>query len=264
MSKRDILGLGVILLVTYLIGLVIFMPPDRMERWLKTQTDGKIIWKSLSLGWEGVRFEQVHFIPPLFSPDKPIEHIALRPLFLPMFSGKLGVAYTLQLDFAHLQGDATWNGQNGRLEWEAKMEDLTKLAALWIGPMGSEIKGTGRGEGWLTIASLQGMDGGEWETQFKGVTAFGAKLEPLTLQGVVKEKNIMEIKVAGKGDLAVAGKIIVKTTLPDLRTSSVNGELQIQPLKSNIPGLVGQVLGKGQAIRMILSGSVGNMQWQMQ
>ncbi|MEO5333902.1 MAG: hypothetical protein H7839_17960 [Magnetococcus sp. YQC-5] len=268
MSRKQIVGIVAVMLVAYLVGLVIYLPPDRMDQWLKKITQGRMSWQSVSLGWEGLRFVKLHGTPPFFSPDKEIEEVILRPQILPVLLGRIGVSYQMRLDFIRLGGDVTvnWNGANSRLAMEAQMDDLTKLAALWLGPMGGEVKGKGDGKGWMiaTTTKPMGLDGGEWEIQGKGVTAFGARIEPLILNGVVKEKNVMEIRISGKGEIAVAGKLILKIILPEIRTSSISGEVQIQPIKANLPGMAGQFLGKGQPVRMTVSGSLDTMQWRIQ
>ncbi len=266
MSKRHFFSLSAILLLAYLVGLILFIPPKRIEMWVQSFTHDAIKWQQLAVDLNGVTLKQIHFNPPLMTPDRAIDQLTLSPKIFSLLVGKLGVEYQLQFERTQLIGEATWNGQQGRITWTNQMAELAKLAALWIGPMSSEIQGSADGSGWLTLTTTAplSMDGGEWRTQLKDFGAFGAKMTPFTLTGVVKTKNIMEIKIAGKGDVAVSGTLTLQTLWPNLRASSINGELQIQPIKPNLPGLAGQFLRKGEAIRMILSGTLANLQWRIQ
>ncbi|MBF0440085.1 MAG: hypothetical protein HQL93_13335 [Magnetococcales bacterium] len=239
------------------------MPSDRLGAWLQGHTQGRLTWQTTSLGWEGLRLGMVRVIPPIFTPDREIEQILLRPLILPLFLGKLGVRYQVGMDFAKLDGTVTWNGQKGRLEWQARMDDSSKLAALMLGPMGNEVKGKGDGSGWFNVTRTE-IEEGEGEIQWRGLSAFGAKIEPFTLNTTVKEKNVLEIKLAGKGEIAVSGKLTLNVMMANLDSSAIRGEVLIQPIKSNLPGLAGQFLAKGQPVRFIVSGSVTNLQWRVQ
>ncbi|MBF0341709.1 MAG: hypothetical protein HQL95_12220 [Magnetococcales bacterium] len=265
MSKRSIAGMFLVMLTAYLAGLVIFLPPERLQGWSGSIIGDRLTWKELALGWEGVRLNKLRVNPPIFHPDREIDSLLLSPRFLPLFVGRLALGYDLGLDILRLTGEASWNGREARLEWQNRMEELSKLATLWLGPLGAEIRGKGEGTGWLaaTTQPPQSVESGEWETRLQGLTAFGAKIDPMTFNGRIKEKNVMEITVAGKGDIAVSGKITLKITLPNPQAGPVSGELQIQPLKTNLPGMAGQFLARGQAVRLVLSGTLENLQWRM-
>ncbi|MBF0127634.1 MAG: hypothetical protein HQM02_10545 [Magnetococcales bacterium] len=266
MSRRPVFVLPGVLLAAYLVGLALYLPPDRLELWLKSASGGRVGWEAMTLGWEGLRFTRVRFVPPLFSQDKPLDQITLRPRLFPLLMGNLGMAYQFQFETTRIQGEGAWDGQQTRLEWRIDLEDLARVMELWLGPMGTELQGKGKGAGWLTATTRAPMvlESGAWELQLQGMSAFGARMDPFTLTGTVKEKNLMEIKLTGKGEIAVAGKVTLQATPPNLRASSVQGELQIQPITPNLGGVLGQMLGKGQPVKMLLSGSVENLQWRTQ
>ncbi|MEO5346997.1 MAG: hypothetical protein H7834_11555 [Magnetococcus sp. YQC-9] len=267
MSKRAIIGVLVVLLGSYLAGLVCFLPPERLANGVRAVIGERVSWKALSIGWEGVRFSRVRWQPPLFNPDRDIDFMRFYPVLWPLFSGRLAAGFQIGLDVAQLEGEASssWDRKQARLVWRVKFEDLGKLATLWLGPLGSEVRGKGDAGGWFagTTGEPQAVDSGEWESQLQGVVAFGAKVEPLSISGRIKEPNLLEITLAGKGDVAVSGKITVRIIPADPRASPLNGEVQIQPVKTNLPGLAGQFLARGQAVRLLVSGTPAAPQWRM-
>ncbi|MBF0190905.1 MAG: hypothetical protein HQL99_07100 [Magnetococcales bacterium] len=267
MSRRALFGVIGVTLIAYVVGLVLFLPQERLKRWSYALIGDRITWKSFTIGWQGIRFDSVR-LNPTAAPSQTgqaIDSIRLTPRILPFFSGRLGAGYELALEQARLSGEGLWNGREAKLEWQLRMDTLTPLASVWLGPLGAEVRGKGEGTGWLTVATQtpQAVESGEWETRLLGVTAFGAKIDPLTLTGRMKDRNLMEIIVSGKGEIALSGKLNLKITLPDPRASVVSGELQIQPVKPNLPGMAGQLLAKGQAVRLTLSGTLDNLQWRL-
>ncbi len=252
------------MLIAYLIGLVILLPGDRVEGWLREATGNRMSWRAMTVGWDGVTLEEVRMHPPLFSQDKPIERLAVRPRPWPLLLGRLGVDYRLRLETVEAVGEAAWNGREGRLEWRATIGDLSRPMGLWLGPMAAEIRGRGEGNGWLSgVTDATHMDGGSWEVVLRDVTAFGARMDPCTLTATVREKDVMEIKLAGKGEIALTGQITLRAAWPDPRASRVEGELRVQPIKPNPGGLMGQSLARGQPIVVTLSGTLENPQWRM-
>lgn len=265
MSKRAILGVMLVLILSYGAGLALFMPPERLTGWSRALIGERMSWQKSSLGWDGIRFSKVRFTPPLFNPDRDIDSMRFHPSFLPLFSGRLGAGYEIGMPFGRLEGEGSWNGHQGRLEWRLHLEELDKLAGLWLGPLGAELRGKGLGSGWMNASTDEPhtLESGEGEIQLQGVVAFGAKIEPLNLSTKVKEPNLVEIALAGKGDVAVSGKITARFLPAAPRAGPLHGEIQIQPVKTNLPGLAGQLLARGQPVRLLLSGTLANPQWRM-
>ncbi|MBF0165899.1 MAG: hypothetical protein HQM01_15580 [Magnetococcales bacterium] len=265
MTKRAIAGVVAVLLLSYVAGLALFMPPDRLTQGARALIGDRMSWQRFAIGWDGIRLSKVRFNPPLFNPDRDIDVVRIYPTLLPLFSGRLGAGYDIGLEFGRLEGEGTWNGHQGRLEWRLHLEELGKLAALWLGPLGAELRGKGLGSGWMNASTDEPrtLESGEGEIQLQGVVAFGAKIEPLNLSTKVKEPNLIEITLAGKGDVAVSGKLTLRVLPTDPRAGPINGEIQIQPVKTNLPGLAGQFLARGQPVRLLLSGTLATPQWRL-
>lgn len=265
MSRRRILALIGVVLFAWLAGLALFVPAERLEPWLTRATRGKLAWRGMELGPGGLVLTGVRVIPPLFTPEREIERLTLRPLLLPLLSGRLGAAFGLRLDPMTLDGTIVRSGEKGRLEWRLQVGDLARLAPLWLGPLGAELHGSGAGGGWFEAGlATPTLEAGEWELPLRQVTAFGAGIDPLTLTGTVKEKNRMEIRLSGKGDVALSGRLLLQELLPAPLTAPISGEIQIQPIKPNLPGLAGQLLAKGHPVRLLLSGTLETPQWRVQ
>ncbi|MBF0295200.1 MAG: hypothetical protein HQL96_08415 [Magnetococcales bacterium] len=265
MNRKTVLALFGVMLIAYLIGLVILLPMERVEGWLREATGNRMSWRALTMGWDGVTLEEIRVHPPLFSQDKPIERLAVRPRPWPLLLGRIGMDYRLNFETVAAVGEATWNGRAGRLEWQATIGDLAQVMGLWLGPMGAQIQGRGEGNGWLSGVNdaSPAMDGGSWEMVLRDVVAFGARMDPCTLTAAVKEKDAMEIRLAGKGEIALTGQVTLRMNWSDPRTSRIQGELRVQPIKPNPGGLMGQALARGQPLALTIAGTLDNPQWRM-
>ncbi len=259
-NKGRLLGL---LLLSWLVGLVLFSPRQSLDVWLRAQAGEGMTWNRLEVGIRAIRIKGLRLLSPPLPPAYEVRELTLSPNFSHLPLLRLSTDYDLALATMRMTGLAWISPGAAEVEWRLRINDLQPLTRVPGWPEGG-ITGSGAGEGGLTLDPGGGhLNAGQGQLVLNDLSFLGVEIAKLTLKGTVKKPDRVAIRVSGRGNVAVSGTLNIQIDPGRFADGRLTGTLRVQALKGRIRGVAGTVLS-GRPVSLVFSGKISNPRWRLQ
>ncbi len=262
MTVRKIVIIFLVVIISFLCGLVIFLPDRNIEVWLRNYTKGNISWQKCSRHFNRIVLTEIK-VNNAGAGDSPltVKRVVIIPELWGLLSNHLRAGIKGQSEFGKFKATARFQRENKRLiinykMWVDNISALLKATAPQISGL-EDVTGKGIFSGVINYQTQnRKLDVPVFKAELTNIRAYGIVLPEVSLSGKTEHKRL-RIAVVAYGDMAVQGKIILQPRFPDWRDSKLNGTVVFRLATPKATGLLPLLLKKHAANKIILDGTIG-------
>lgn len=247
-----------LLLASYIGGLFYTMPMASVDSWVQQKAKGRLSWEKMELQWDGVHLQQVTLEGVETKQPVTIENLVVTPQLSALLGGKLAAGLDGELEQVKFQATLVKVEQGIEVEWQAEIEEIEPLAKRLLGDVMPTLKGKGDAQGSLLVSlNPPVMQQGKWESNWQQLSAYGAEVDTGSIQGTI-ENNRVEMDLSARGDVALSGKLTLRTKLPNWKQSPLSGRVEVRPENGDIA----KIFPGGRPVAFQASGVLQAPQWK--
>ncbi len=253
------------LIISFLSGLVIFLPDRNVAAWLRDYTRGNVSWQKCSRHFNRIVLTGIK-VNNVGIGNFPLT--ATRAVIIPdlwgVFSNHLKADIKGQSEFGKFKATVQFQRKSRQLSINYKLW-IDNFSALFkaVAPQISEFVGAGgvTGKGIFSgVINYQAQNRKLGVPVFKAelanIQACGIALPEVSLSGKTEHKRL-HIALVAYGDMAIQGEIILQPQFPNWRDSKLNGTVAFRLTTPKATGLLPLLLKKHAGNKILLNGTIG-------
>jgi hypothetical protein len=250
-----------VVLFAYLIGLVVFLPDQYVEKWVLAKNANRLEWTNFSVHWGRFHLENVRLAGQPKLQNLVFSRVVVSPLYSRLLLGRKTADINILSGFGELKARVNvGQGDTLDVDFDADIPDINTLLAASGNPEHVELHGRASitGSAKLDLAAGKVLDTA-WQAEMSELNGYDIRLTHATADGRM-EMDLMKVLLAANGDLAVSGTLSAVPILFDPAATGISGTLEISPGEPKAGSLAATLFSDGKAKRLQITGVVGNPQ----
>lgn len=261
MAVRKIAIIFFVVIVSFLSGLVIFLPDRNVEVWLRNYTKGNVSWQKCSRHFNKIVLTGIK-VNNAGVGDSPltVTRAVIVPELWGLIFNHLRADIKGQSEFGKFKATVIFQRENRQLSinyelWMDNVSALFKAAVPQI-PEFEGVAGKGVFSGVINYQiQNRKLDIPVFKAELTNIRAYGITLPEVSVSGKTEHQRL-RIAVVAYGDMAIQGEIILQPQFPNWRDSKLNGTVVFRLTAPKAAGLLPLLLKKHAGNKIILDGTI--------
>ena len=258
LSKRRISKYIILILISYLFGLILFFPAKKAESLLYGLAKEKIHWQIFDFSWSAIQLKNAAFVSNGIAQEPIAQRLVVKPRFIKTLMGNPSAFITAYFEFGTVEIIAELNKNMCSLDINSDQADLAEIIkAIKIFKIKESFDGKIDFQGRAMFDHTSNrLEPGEWRAELSNFSGLGVFMDKITAESTNAD-NKMKVKVQSSGDILLQGIVYITPALQNLKKSPISGSLDLRINNSGNKSAL-QIFAGAMVRQLRLGGTIEN------